>query len=116
MAERPDDSTELTGVIMDGAVPRSPVERLYRIEAEADFQLEQARDRTDEDKFTAFAERLRLLNVEMRKADNAEFAHEMEDSFIDFINDVLPLNLLCVLGETEPGTLVIRERDEEDLP
>lgn len=99
----------MTGVLLDGAVSRSERERVEVLLDEADYYATLCSCSSEDSRKLAT---LRQVTSEMTDSD--EGWNEVEDDVIGLINDVLPSGLICVCGEVEPGTVVVRERDEEE--
>lgn len=91
-----------TGVVIDGAVPRSDRERVATLHsyletlspAAADLFRDDLEHGTDDGPGTG-----------------GEWS-EVEDEVLDKINDVLPREFVCALGETCPGDVIVREAGE----
>jgi hypothetical protein len=56
------------------------------------------------------------LGIEDAPGTGGEW-HEAEDSILRTINEILPDDLICTLGEFHPGDVIVREigPDENDL-
>ena len=101
-------------VIIDGAVPRSDSERCEVVLDHAETLMVELADNTDPSDMTRIAElRLRLDNlrydVKTPRIIYPGHFTETEDDLIDWINEVLPDHLACVLGEPNPGDVIITD-------
>ena len=88
-------------VVIDGALPRTALERIYRI---ADFAI------SDNDKIK------RLLNEAQRAGDdNWPEMHEVEEDLLDAINAQYANGAVIVPG-VDPGDLILYPTNEDGLP
>lgn len=106
-----------TGVLIDGALPRTPATRVNDLLAEAETILNQYRNTLGRDNY----ENVRLwskwyeLELERGKFDDEwEHWHELEDDVLELINDALPAEYTCALHQDDPGTVCIWRTDEDD--
>lgn len=91
------------GVLIDACIPRSGLER---IDVLLDY-FEGMHDSTGHAEVYASLLRSRTTCPE-------EHANELEDEILSCINAKLPNELVCTLGEFQPGDVMIREIDEDD--
>lgn len=109
---------ELTGVIIDGAIPRTEYERCRTLVDYAELMLK-SRDPLDLDNHDLLRVRMEELRAEINRytiqsGQLFDWWHELEDNIIELINDGLPAHLACIIGEPEPGTVIVTEREGED--
>lgn len=103
-----------TGPLIDGAVPRKDHERC---EVLLDYAttLYKEWNPLDVDQHTEFGIRLDDLKYETKTPRIIYDGHftGVEDDLIDLINDLLPDQYACVLGEPNPGDIIIEEIEGE---
>lgn len=88
-------------VIIDGSVPRNAYERSVKV-FEYLVQIVEVGPHSDLDP-AHLRDHGRIYYAEMW--------NDLEDEIIDQINDALPDSLVCDVGETNPGDVIIREVD-----
>lgn len=93
-------------VLIDGAVPHDNRERCTML-------LDYAESLLTDRKLSASIERLRADVGTL--PDEFEFWNEIEDETIEEINALLPDDHVCTLGESQPGEVIVRERDREEV-
>ncbi len=89
------------GIVIDGAVPRSNYERCVTL---IDYMRTLPGTETEADKMGAS-----LLRAK------EEFYSEIEDEILALINGFLPDDFVCTLGEMEPGDVIVREVQMDEL-
>ena len=90
-------------VVIDGALPRTPLERIHRI---ADFAAD--------DTTTKVARKIARLVSEAEDADE-EFLSEVEDDLIEAINEQYDGAALLISG-IDPGDVVLCPTNDDGLP
>jgi hypothetical protein len=99
----------IPGVVIDGAISRTPTERIHTLLDYADFLIE-SDDRSEN------ADKLAELKNEFRSDDfSLEFWTEFEDDVISLINDMLPDDYICTVGEFDPGTVIVRKGGTDNV-
>lgn len=93
------------GVLIDACVPRDPYERCVHLFDEL-VAMSEVGPHGDLD-----PEQHRPIYID----HHDEFWTELEDSLLRQINAILPDNLVCTLGEYQPGDVIIREIGPDEL-
>jgi hypothetical protein len=97
-------------VIIDGAIPRIPPERCQRLLDYAhDEVLNQAQINHAFERWTEF-----YTEITVNWSDEEFEWWSLEDDIIDFINEMLPVDCICLIHPDDPGTVVIWERNDLD--
>lgn len=96
--------TPTPGVIIDANVPRSDYERCLKV---FDYlvTISEVGPHSDLDP-TYQREHSRILYPDMWT--------DLEDEIIGEINDILPDELVCTVGEFQPGDVIVREVGNDD--
>lgn len=100
---------DLQGIIIDGAVPRSEYERCQTVLGYAQWLVNETDNVTAEQ-----VSKIKCLEEEVEEPRILWSGHfpETEDDIIDLINDLLPDDLVCTLGEPNPGDVIVGEKEE----
>lgn len=96
---------EVPNVIIDGAIPRTDIERAACV-------IDAANQYVNETQASIrYTSRLRQLT---RQLVNGDEDHEIENEAVSIINQVLPDDYVCTVGEVNPGDVIVREIDPQE--
>lgn len=94
------------GVIIDGALPRTPYERCDRL---FDFLIHATSEAGNSGPHQSSEPSWIVKNLSYPR--DAPYWTEYEDELIDKINEQLPGDLMCGLVADDPGTVIVEARD-----
>jgi hypothetical protein len=106
-----------TELLIDGAIPREPWERVSRLlnVAESEIARHYTTDTWDEFPAHLYKKNFELSDeyITARQSDFYESWNELEDDIMELITDLLPAGWYCGLVDDDPGTVAIQEVEED---
>lgn len=106
-----------SALVIDGALPRTEQERVSRLLDFAGGELDKL---YVSNTAMTFPSKLYMRFHELQDEyavhvdeDGFEHWNALEDEVIELITDMLPTGWLCMLAESDPGTVIVTEYEED---